>query len=150
MKFDNASNIELKELFNKLMNNSLEPIFMVNKNFKVVKSNMAFSNFVQKTQLEIEGFDFGEALGCNFLTKDNKACGNNYYCDLCSIRNAINSCFNENTMTDGDFVRDFDIAKELIFRHIVFKSFLFEIENESFVAIIINKSETDINNNIIV
>lgn len=145
MKFDKASSIELKNIFNKLMDNTSEPVFMVNKNSKIIKSNIAFSNFVQKTQLEIEGFDFGEVLGCSYLTKDTKACGNNYYCDLCSIRNAIDSSFNENKISEGDFVRDFELAKELIFRHIIFKSFLFEIEKETFVAIIINKSETDIN-----
>jgi hypothetical protein len=145
MKLEKASKKELIALFEKILANSNEPCFIVNSIYKVVHTNSSFNNFCQKNDLEIEFFDFGNALGCKYLTKDNHACGNNYYCELCSVRNAINSCISKGgNYSSGDFVRDFEIADETIFRHIIFKAFYFEIEKAPHVAIIINNSETDI------
>jgi transcriptional regulator with PAS, ATPase and Fis domain len=144
MKIEKASKSELIVLLRKMLEDLSEPVFVVSRNFKVVYSNNAYENFVQKTAFEINGSDFGNTLGCSYLTKDTKTCGSNYFCELCSIRNAIVLSF-ENNNGNGDFVRDFNLAEEIVFRHIVFKTFKFKINEIEYVAITINRSETDIN-----
>ena len=143
MILNRASNDELLSFCSKLTTTIDEAIFIVNRQYKVVFSNPSFQNLVQKEELFTFGFDFGDALGCRYLTKGTKVCGKNYYCELCIIRNTINDCFEEDKISQvKDFVRDFELRDETIFRHIHFKAYPIDIDKEKYVALVVVKSDS--------
>ncbi len=146
MIFNNASKEELNQLLLRWMDNTEEPIFIVDDKFNVVYLNKPFENFTQIKYPKLSGINFGRALGCRYLDKDNQDCGNNYYCEICSIREAIKSNISGRLLeSGGNFVRDFNLDDEIVFRHIIFKSFRVQFAGSPYVVVIINQSETDLN-----
>lgn len=146
MIFNKASKEELSQLLLKWMDNTEEPLFIVDDQFEVVYVNKSFENFTQKKYPELSGINFGNALGCRYLDKGKQACGNNYYCEICSIREAIKSNISGTVLeSKGDLVRDFNLDDEIVFRHMIFKSFGVQLAGSPYSVLIINQSETDLN-----
>lgn len=148
MILNEASKEELNQLLMQWMDNTEEPLFIVNNQFDVVYVNKSFENFSQKKHPDLYGIDFGTALGCRYLNKGKQACGNNYYCGICNLREAIKlNLSGEEFESKGNFVRDFNLNDEIVFRHIIFKSFQVQLAGSAYVVLIINQSETDVNDN---
>jgi len=145
MIFNNASKEELNQLVLKCMDNTRDPLFIVNDQFKVVYVNKSFENFSQKKQPELYGINFGNALGCRYLDKGEQACGHNYYCELCNIREAIEvSLSGEKSVYTGDLVRDFNLGNEIVFRHIIFKSFQVQLAGLAYAVVIFSQSDAEV------
>ncbi|PLX12497.1 MAG: hypothetical protein C0598_05795 [Marinilabiliales bacterium] len=139
---DKIKHSEFLDFFSKYSELTKEPMFVVNSDYKVVYNNKTFENFVQKSNEDILGELFGNALNCMYITKGKNNCGNNYYCSLCNIRNTITKSFNDvGYQIKEEVVRDFKLNDEIIFRKLSLSSFSFKIDNKIHVAIIINDSD---------
>lgn len=135
------SHNELITLFEKLSSQSLEPFFISDEDFRIVYSNSAFENLVQKSSDEIINMPFGNALGCRYIDKGGENCGNNYYCKICTIRDSIKSCLlNTNKSSLNQVVRDFKLGDEIIFKYMRFSSFSVTLVEKSHVVIVITES----------
>lgn len=123
-----------------------ETFFIVNKLHRIVFANLAFENFVQKPIVKIEGLNFGVALNCMYIKKDKHTCGETYYCEICKIRNAINDCFkNPEIIIQNEFVRDFKLNDEIIFKHIKLMAYYIILNNNPHVAITFSYNNPDQN-----
>jgi hypothetical protein len=147
MIFEKAPKEELTQFIFKWMKTTEEPIFIVDQDYKIAFVNSSFENFTHNQESQIMGHDFGNALGCRYLNKDNKACGLNYYCDLCGFRDVIRSAIEKNTDLDNtEVVRDFNLENETVIRYMRFKAVNFNLNNQTYAMIIVNKTSINPDN----
>jgi len=69
-----------------------EPVFVLDRNFRVIKSNAAARKISEKEIEEIDGFLGGEVFECVNSSKPG-GCGNTDRCGGCSIRRAIRETY---------------------------------------------------------
>ncbi len=79
-----CSTYDLRCLLDKLPG----PIFLVNKNFKVVTINSNTEKMLTKGHLEFEGFFGGQVIDC-IHSFEPGGCGNTAHCAGCVIRNSV-------------------------------------------------------------
>lgn len=122
MKFEEFEQEDILTLFNVLTKEVDQLFFLVDSVFRVQYVNQAFSNYIKKDVGEIIDQEFGEALGCANIHKDNKTCAFTSYCKTCEIRKYLHQAFKERDKNiEFELVREFKIANEILVKHIGFK-----------------------------
>ena len=140
----NLTNNEIIELFKTYQQFNPYPFMLVNSNYEIVYANRSFENFSQKKQDDLIATLFGEAIGCIYIKKDGHTCGNNYYCELCSLRNSIVNSLENEVLDEDELVREFEIDNELLIRQVKHLSFPFKTKDENYAGVIITDSFSDI------
>lgn len=128
-------NIKLTDF---LLENLTTAVFLVDKNLKVKKVNSAYKELFEKNEEEVLNKLCGNSMGCSFAEESKQLCGTTKECGKCSIRNCINSGFEnienvQNTYITREFYIN-GIAKMKYFR-IKTKYVNYENEDMAIIAI---------------
>lgn len=76
------------ESLREYLNQFSKPVFLVDKEGRVVTGNNDALSFLNKKHEEIEGKLGGDVFGCKFADLPG-GCGNTIHCKTCTIRNAV-------------------------------------------------------------
>ena len=121
-----------------LLQRTNDSFFIVNKNFKVQLANEAFARLIKKSARQIENLDFGKALGCSNILKDERECAFTSYCSGCEIRKNIRQILQKKeTKIQFDLVREYLINDEIVIKHFQFNMELMRMGSIDYVLCII-------------
>lgn len=138
------SHTDLREVFSVVHHYMTDPVFICDLSFNIIYANEAFLGFTQKNMDQVINKAYGNVLGCMYIEKNGNDCGENYYCKICKIRDAMKLCLSgdEKSMVNQT-VRDFMINDNIIFRYICFTCVSITIDNKPHVLVIITSSQSD-------
>lgn len=138
------SHTDLREVFSVVHDYMTDPVFICDLNFSIIYANEAFLAFTQKSMEHVLYNPYGNVMGCMYIDKNGNDCGENYYCKICKIRDAMKLCLSgEEKSMVNQTVRDFKISDNIIFRYICFTSVAITIDNKPHVLVIITSSQSD-------
>ena len=139
MKFEEFDQEDILNLFNCISQEVDQLFFLVDHAFRVQYINKAFSQYVKKDISEIIDKEFGVALGCSNMDKDDAGCAFTSYCGFCEIRSNLHKVFDRQLeRADFDLVREFNIMDEVLVHHIKFKIIPMQLHSSSFALIIMD------------
>ncbi len=132
---------ELLHNFEQILSHMEEPVLVVNPMYEVVYVNTAFEEMVQQPAKNILNKNYGNAVGCRYLVKDDHDCGFTYACNICGFRLSIDEVFNSKGVSANNFVRDFQVNDQIIFKQVFFKAVPIMNSGVLNVAIIITQTK---------
>ena len=139
MKLDQFSQDDILQLFNVITKEGSQFIFMVDQALRIQYINKAFGDYVKKDVSEVIDHEFGEALGCSHIDKDQKSCAFTAYCKTCEIRKNLHKAFlGVHQKIEFDLVREFHIAGETLVRHLFFKLIPIHLESGDYVFCLVS------------
>jgi len=89
MNFKMNNPQKINELMELILQSMSSAIFTIGSDFIISDSNNAFKEMFQNNQLEINGQNMGNVIGCSYAFDEGDTCGCMSYCDNCQIRKII-------------------------------------------------------------
>lgn len=130
---------ESSDFLNILIDNISSTIFIVAADLKVKNSNKAFGNLFQRTEDQILGKLYGNALGCIYTEEGARQCGTTEYCNACDLRIALLNTFLDHIpMNKGILDRKFSINGKLENKYLSYTTKLISFDHNEMALIIID------------